>query len=53
MAEKTDTLIHSRWVIPVQPHDTVLDHHSIAIRDGKIVALLPTAEAIKIGRAHV
>ncbi len=52
MAEKTDTLIHSRWVIPVQPDDTVLDHHSIAIRDGKIVALLPTAEAIRTYQAE-
>jgi 5-methylthioadenosine/S-adenosylhomocysteine deaminase len=45
MAEKIDTLINARWVIPVEPDDTVLDHHSIAIRDGKILALLPTAEA--------
>lgn len=45
MAEKIDTLINARWVIPVEPDDTVLDHHSIAIRDGKIVALLPTVKA--------
>jgi 5-methylthioadenosine/S-adenosylhomocysteine deaminase len=45
MAEKIDTLINARWVIPVEPDDTVLDHHSIAIRDGKILALLATAEA--------
>ena len=45
MAEKTDTLINAHWVIPVEPDDTVLKHHSVAIRDGKIVALLPTAEA--------
>lgn len=45
MAEKIDTLINARWVIPVEPDDTVLDHYSIAIRDGKILALLPTAEA--------
>ncbi len=40
-----DTLIHARWVIPVEPDDRVLEHHSLAIRDGRIVALLPTAEA--------
>jgi 5-methylthioadenosine/S-adenosylhomocysteine deaminase len=45
MVEKIDTLINARWVIPVEPDDTVLDHHSIAIRDGKILALLATAEA--------
>jgi 5-methylthioadenosine/S-adenosylhomocysteine deaminase len=47
MAENTDTLINARWVIPVEPDDTVLDHYSIAIRGGKIVALLPSAEATK------
>lgn len=43
--ESIDTLISARWVIPVEPDDTVLNHHSVAIRDGKIVAVLPTAEA--------
>jgi 5-methylthioadenosine/S-adenosylhomocysteine deaminase len=40
-----DTLIHARWVIPVEPDDTVMDHHSVAIHDGRIVAILPRAEA--------
>jgi len=40
-----ETLIHARWVIPVEPERRVLEHHSIAIEDGRIAALLPTAEA--------
>jgi len=40
-----DTLIHARWVIPVEPDDTVMDHHSVAIHDGRIVAIVPRAEA--------
>ena len=40
-----DTLIHASWVIPVEPEGVVLDDHSIAIRDGQIVALLPRAQA--------
>lgn len=40
-----DTLIHARWIIPVEPDNTVLDHHSIVIHEGRIVALLPTAQA--------
>ena len=40
-----DTLIHARWIIPVEPDNIVLDHHSIAIHAGRIVALLPTAQA--------
>ncbi len=45
--EHVDTLIHARWIIPVEPDNTVLEHHSLAIRDGRIVAILPTAEAMK------
>jgi 5-methylthioadenosine/S-adenosylhomocysteine deaminase len=40
-----DTLISARWVIPVEPDDSVLEHHSVAIRDGRIVEVLPTADA--------
>ena len=40
-----DSLIHARWVIPVTEGDPVLDHHSIAIHDGRIVDILPTAQA--------
>ena len=44
---KIDLLINARWVIPVEPDGKVLDHHSIAIRDGKIIKVLPTADAEK------
>ncbi|WP_018954057.1 TRZ/ATZ family hydrolase [Thioalkalivibrio sulfidiphilus] len=43
--ETIDTLIKARWIIPVEPDDTVLEHHALAIRAGRIVALLPSAEA--------
>ena len=42
--EKVDTLIKARWVAPVAPGG-VLEHHAVAIRQGRIVALLPVAEA--------
>jgi len=51
MSEPADLVIHARWVIPVEPANTVLDHHSVAIRGGVIVALLPTAEAARRYRA--
>ncbi|SEO69957.1 TRZ/ATZ family hydrolase [Aquisalimonas asiatica] len=52
--EQIDTLINARWVIPVEPARTVLDHHSVAIRDGRIVAVLPTDEAHRTYQAdHV
>ncbi len=50
--EAVDTLLHARWVIPVEPQGLVLDHHSIAIRDGKIVAILPHQQAKEAYRAH-
>ena len=40
-----DTLISARWVLPIEPSGIVLEHHSIAIDAGRILALLPTADA--------
>ena len=40
-----DTLIDARWIIPVEPANQILHQHSIVITDGKISAILPTAEA--------
>ena len=39
-----DTLICPRWVLPVEPA-TVLTGHAVAIRDGRIIAVLPIDEA--------
>ena len=46
-----DTLINARWVIPVEPDGKTLDRHSIAVHGGKIVEVLPTANAAKKYRA--
>jgi 5-methylthioadenosine/S-adenosylhomocysteine deaminase len=43
-------LITARWVVPVEPAG-VLENHAVAISDGRIVALLPVAEARKKYRA--
>ena len=40
-----DTLIHARWIIPVEPESVTLEHHSLVINGGKIVDLLPTEQA--------
>lgn len=42
-----DLLINAGWVIPVLPRNTVLRECSIAVHAGKILALLPAAEAQK------
>ena len=43
--DTADTLIHARWIVPVEPDGVVLDHHSLVIRDGRILAILPSAAA--------
>lgn len=49
--QNIDLILNARWVIPVEPDNTVLEFHSVAVRDGKIVNLLPTVEAEKKYRA--
>ncbi|MCB1614606.1 MAG: amidohydrolase family protein, partial [Pseudomonadales bacterium] len=46
MPQTIDTLISSRWMIPVIPENTVLEHHSIAIKGDIIEAILPTQDAL-------
>lgn len=43
--DSVDLLIHARWVIPVEPHRALYEHHAVAIRDGRIVAVLPSVHA--------
>lgn len=40
-----DQLLSARWVIPVEPDGLVLEHHSVAIRGGRILEILPTESA--------
>jgi len=40
-----DLLIEAGWVVPVEPHGAVLADHAVAVADGRILALLPAAEA--------
>ena len=38
-------LINARWVVPVEPAGVALERHAVAVRDGRIEAVLPMAEA--------
>lgn len=40
-----DLRIDAGWIIPVQPAEQALSGHSLLVSDGRIAALLPTAEA--------
>lgn len=45
MLQAIATLINARWIIPVEPDGLILEHHALAIQDGRIVALLPQDQA--------
>ena len=40
-----DTLLHARWIIPVEPESVTYDYHSLVINKGLIIDLLPTEQA--------
>jgi 5-methylthioadenosine/S-adenosylhomocysteine deaminase len=42
---QVDTLIHARWIIPVEPESVTYEYHSLVIEDGRIVDCLPTDAA--------
>ncbi|MGA7984138.1 MAG: TRZ/ATZ family hydrolase [Burkholderiales bacterium] len=47
MPDTTTTLILPRWVVPVEPAGTVLERHAVAVRDGRIEAVIPVELARK------
>jgi 5-methylthioadenosine/S-adenosylhomocysteine deaminase len=42
---QVDTLIHARWIIPVEPESVTYEHHSLVIDKGRIIDILPTETA--------
>ena len=48
-----DTLIHSRWIAPVEPAATLFEHHSVVIHEGRILDILPTEQALASYTASV
>ncbi|MEO8777699.1 MAG: TRZ/ATZ family hydrolase [Rhodanobacter sp.] len=43
--QPVDLIIEARWVVPVEPHAVVLEHHAVVVDKDVIVALLPIADA--------
>jgi len=43
--EAIDLLVFPRWIVPIEPANTVLEHHALAVHQGRIVALLAADEA--------
>ena len=42
-----DSLIHARWIIPIEPAGTVLEHHALAINEGRIIDIIDSTAATK------
>ena len=40
-----EKIISARWIITVETDGEVLENHAVAIRDGKIAAIIPAADA--------
>jgi 5-methylthioadenosine/S-adenosylhomocysteine deaminase len=42
--QSVDTVIEARWLVPVRPRAAVLEHHGVAVDQGRIRAVLPIAQ---------
>ncbi len=42
--KQVNTLIHARWVIPVNTNRDILEHHTLAIQGDSIIDILPTTD---------
>ncbi len=43
-----DTIINARWIITVEADNEVLENHAIAIKDGRIAAIVPATQAANL-----
>jgi len=43
--QPVDTLIHARYIIPVEPEGHVFENHCLGIQSGQIVDIIPQTEA--------
>ncbi len=48
MQQACDLLIEAGHVVPVEPHGVVLEQHAVVVDAGRIIAILPIAEALRM-----
>ncbi len=46
-----DTVVHARYVLPMEPPGTVLEHHSVVVHAGRVLGVLPTGDARRLHAA--
>ena len=49
--EKINHLVHAKWIITCEDQNRVLSNHALAIKDGKITAILPGKDADNLYQA--
>lgn len=49
--QTVDTIIQARWIIPIEPENTVYEDHALIIHEGRILDILPTSDASKTYQA--
>lgn len=45
VSQRIDALIHPRWTVPVEPSVELVEGHSVAVDEGRILAILPDEQA--------
>lgn len=50
--QNVDTIINARWIIPVEPVETIYENYSLVIHQGKILDILPTSRCLKKYQSH-
>lgn len=43
--QNVDTIIHAKWIIPVEPDNTVLKNHCLVVDQSDIIDILPSEDA--------
>ena len=50
--QQVDTIIHARWIIPVEPDETIYENYSLVVQHGKIIDILPNKQCRKKYAGH-
>lgn len=51
MKQTVDLIIEARWLCPIVPNNTLLEHQAVAIQSGKIIDICPIAYACQMYEA--